>query len=212
MIAPCVGVLRDLARTMRDLLGSDIGTRHAPSNLATDIATLMESLVDHDVYKDKGHRFAEGDGLPVPDVVAVGFQHLTAGTKNPLDEYNLAFTHLQARRRLRPLVGDFHSVESQQAPITSATVQLEQDTDIDMERDNEQVHTVSDAMVASIDESDDLDDFWRMILDDEPTLTLDSAADVALDMDSGDNGFIFCDSGDEGEDEDEPEVADPDVD
>lgn len=50
MVAPCVEVLRHLSKVMLALLGSNLGTQHASTNLSRDIPALMSSLSDHEVY------------------------------------------------------------------------------------------------------------------------------------------------------------------
>ena len=39
----------------------------------------------------------------VKDIVGGGLQNLTAGEKNPLNEYNAAFKRLQIRRKMKPV-------------------------------------------------------------------------------------------------------------
>ncbi len=80
-----------------------------------------------------------------------------------------------------------------------------------MEHDGD-VHTVSDAVLASIDES--LMIFCAIWMMRHPNRwNLQQPKYVALDMDSGGNGIIFCDSKAKGENgEDELEVVDQDVD
>ncbi|KAK0472932.1 hypothetical protein IW261DRAFT_1611342 [Armillaria novae-zelandiae] len=56
-----------------------------------------------------------------------------------------------------------------------------------------------------------LSDFERAILDDEPTLMLEMAADVSLDMDWGDDVFVF-DEEEEADKEEEPEEPNVDAD
>ncbi|KAK0474041.1 hypothetical protein EDD18DRAFT_1116928 [Armillaria luteobubalina] len=55
-------------------------------------------------------------------------------------------------------------------------------------------------------------DFERAILDDEPTLILETAADVSLDIDLGDDGFVFDDDEDEADEDEEPEEPSAEVD
>jgi hypothetical protein len=44
-----VEILRNLANCFNDVLGVDVGKRHAPPNLTNDIETLMDSLEDYGV-------------------------------------------------------------------------------------------------------------------------------------------------------------------
>jgi len=72
-----------------DTLGVDQGTRHAPPDLTNDIATLMESLNENNMYRfQKGRVSDEDTGGTVKDVILVGLHNLTEGKKTPLTEYN----------------------------------------------------------------------------------------------------------------------------
>ena len=123
-IAPCVDVLRELARSFNDILGADQGTRHAPPNLSDDIQALMDSLNEHKVYEiQHGRVLDEGDGGPVKDAITTGLQNLTAGTKNPLSDYNEAFQLLQRRRKIIPV--------SAQAPSESHVRRYDSDVSSD---------------------------------------------------------------------------------
>ncbi|PBK98534.1 hypothetical protein ARMGADRAFT_1008929 [Armillaria gallica] len=103
-ISPCVNILRHLTRSLNAVLGSNQGTKHAPPDLAKDIAAIMKSLKDLDVYIIKKGRVLDDDDPPVKDIIAVGLQQLTHGKTNPLKQYNKEFARLQARRRLIPVV------------------------------------------------------------------------------------------------------------
>ncbi|KAF4622416.1 hypothetical protein D9613_009125 [Agrocybe pediades] len=85
------------------MLGADQGTRHAPPQLAKDIDSLMVSLSEHKVYEIQKGRTLDNDDPPVKDILSVGFDNLTVGTKSPLAEYNEAFQRLQRRRRMKPV-------------------------------------------------------------------------------------------------------------
>ncbi|KAF9555008.1 hypothetical protein CPC08DRAFT_696026 [Agrocybe pediades] len=95
-IAPCVDMLRKLARNFHQMLGADQGPRH-------HIDSLMVSLSEHKVYEIQKGRTLDNDDPPVKDILSVGFDNLTAGTKSPLAEYNEAFQRLQQRRRMKPV-------------------------------------------------------------------------------------------------------------
>ncbi|KAJ7333212.1 hypothetical protein DFH08DRAFT_708142, partial [Mycena albidolilacea] len=213
MVSPCISVLCRLSTTITKVLGSDQGTKHQPADLKNDIALLMASLREHDVYQIKGRVFAKDDGSLTPDMILIGAQQLTYSSLNPLMEYNSMFKRLQSRRRMQPLVGSW----SESAPATefpshtNASVLL---TNIPTVQDLVSEKVASDIAVVSgsnpdeeEDENSDLDDgpateqlsaFERVLdEDDGPTLTRDTAADVALDMDGGDNGFL---PGEDGED------------
>ncbi|KAJ7768856.1 hypothetical protein B0H16DRAFT_1307593 [Mycena metata] len=219
MVAPCVTALRHLSTSITQILGSDQGTKHEPADLSTDIKLLMKSLAEHDVYKMKGRVFAEGDGSPTPDVIAAGVEQLADSSSNPLVEYNAAFQKLQARLRLRPLVDDWS--ESVAAPTTAAagpvpsagsgevssnlsqrTVAAPVDVElspVDTPEPAEIEFEGSDAGNSDVDGAsvdgygeEELTAFERTMDEvDEPTLTRDTAADVALDMDGHDDNFLF---------------------
>ncbi|KAJ7859515.1 hypothetical protein B0H14DRAFT_3446641 [Mycena olivaceomarginata] len=205
MVAPCVTALRHLSTSIINILGSDQGTKHAPTDLVTDIELLMRSLAEHEVYQVKGRVFAEGDGSPTPDVITVGIQQITDSTSNPLTEYNAAFRKLQARRRLRPLVSawsDSAAEESTPNPppppsplLTSAppTVPVDDVEMRDVDGDETSENGSPEGSIDFPDPDAELLTAFEHTMDeaDEPTLTRDNADDVALDMDGGDSGFVF---------------------
>lgn len=117
MIAPCVEVLRQLAKNINNALGADQGTRHPPPVLRNDIETLMDSLDEYNVYRIQAGRILDDEDLSVPNVVSGGFHSLSSsdGSSNPLDDYNMAFKRLQHRRQMKPLV------PQSQRPSESAT-------------------------------------------------------------------------------------------
>lgn len=120
LVSPCVGILRHLANSMKKMLGSDSGNKHAPPDLSDDIKTLMDSLDEHNVYRITKGRVTDEDDPPVPDITAVGVQTLTDSSSNPLAEYNKAFRRLQARRRMKPVVDDDFGATSQPASHNGA--------------------------------------------------------------------------------------------
>jgi len=76
---------------MNKLLGSDQGTAHKPANLAEDIADLMVSLDEHDIYTlNKGSRLDNNDP-PVTDIITMGLQILADTNKGLIDNYNETF-------------------------------------------------------------------------------------------------------------------------
>ncbi|THU83026.1 hypothetical protein K435DRAFT_931891 [Dendrothele bispora CBS 962.96] len=190
MITPCIGVLRDIARRMNDMLGADIGTRHAPADrdLRDDIDTLMQSLDEHDVYRLKKGRELDEDEVVI-DAITTGLQALTDTVDNPISEYNAAFKKLQRRRQMRlvtdPWEDDSLAQAPQEAPEIMPTVQiatpilsnLNKDLDIEEERVNE----------PEMDE-DVVEKVLRTLegveaLEQEPMLALSTAEDVAIDDD-----------------------------
>ncbi|KAF4623824.1 hypothetical protein D9613_001534 [Agrocybe pediades] len=101
LISPCVDVLRELARNFHGMLGADQGTKHAEPQLAKDIESLMKYMSEHKVYTIQKGRTLDDDEPPVKDIITTGFHALTMGAKNPLAEYNEAFSKLQRRRRMK---------------------------------------------------------------------------------------------------------------
>ncbi|KAJ6629084.1 hypothetical protein B0H10DRAFT_2160566 [Mycena sp. CBHHK59/15] len=190
MIAPCISVLRRLSTTIRQVLGSDQGSKHEPTDLKEDIVLLMDSLAEHEVY--------QGDDSPTPDVVSVEVQQLTDSSANPLTEYNTMFTRLQSQLHLKPLVSRWSECEPMASagplqPLATAVLPpsipdpeaLSQNHDDgatpDNSDDEEDIENVEQplALEQAMDE------------EDEATLTRDTVADVALDMDGSDDGFLF---------------------
>lgn len=181
-------------------MGSDQGTRHAPPDLTKDILTLMDSLHENNIYEVQPGRILD-EGDMVKDVIAVGLQHLSEGTKNPLREFNNAFQGLQKRRQMKPVstLAEEHltqsdseaslphvqSVEppsssiptpsniSETAPISTQVTASEADTG-DMSTDSDEVEQPNELEVI-------LDDLVYGNI--EPTLPRLTEDDVALDMD-----------------------------
>jgi hypothetical protein len=210
MISPCISVLRRLSTMITKALGSDQGTKHQPADLKDDIALLMTSLREHDVYQIKGRVFAKDDGAPTPDVILTGAQQLIDSSSNPLTEYNAMFKRLQSRRRLQPLVDSWSDSPTPSGLFTSASKppsvpsvgspsvpnSVPETTSVDVAANyggnSDEDDNNSDIDIDGDLEAEQLSAFERVLdEDDEATLTRDTAADVALDMDGGDNGFLF---------------------
>lgn len=104
MVAPTVDVLRRLATSIHDEIGSRQGSKHSNPDLSKDIAKLMASLDDLDVYRYKEGRVLDDDEMPVPDAISVGLASLSHGSgSNPLSDFNFQFATACARRRLLPV-------------------------------------------------------------------------------------------------------------
>lgn len=95
MISPCVEALCQLANVIKNVLGTDIGTKHATPDLSHDICVLMDSLAEHEVYKYKNGRTLDDNEDSMTDVISVGMDHLMKGTNSPLNDYIKAFRHLE---------------------------------------------------------------------------------------------------------------------
>lgn len=64
----------------------------------------MESLHENEIYQIKKGRTLDDDDGPVKDVITTGLESLSEGMKNPIFEYNGAFTRLQTRRKMKPVI------------------------------------------------------------------------------------------------------------
>ncbi|THU88386.1 hypothetical protein K435DRAFT_679968, partial [Dendrothele bispora CBS 962.96] len=174
-ISPCIAGLRDLADEMGMELGEKTqGTRHAPPDLSKDIQILMDSLAEHEVYKvKKGRTLSTADDI-VTDVITVGVQLLLQGSTSLLDEYNLTFKRLQRRSRVKPVIGESDHYTTTEIPVGPET-RPQPDSDIDLPPTDLDEETTYDYFTPTLAE----------ILDgeDEPLVGLETAEDVALDMD-----------------------------
>ncbi|KAK6991557.1 hypothetical protein R3P38DRAFT_3331712 [Favolaschia claudopus] len=176
LVSPCVDILRQLATRMNVERGTRQGSKHATPDLAADIAALMASLDEHEVYVEKEGRVLDDDEKPAPDVISVGMAALTHGTTTtPLAEFNQQFEVLRERRRLTP-VADLLSL------INAREDLLPQDGGDETEEESE---TEDDALIDSptltrFDEGDSPE--WY--LDDEDSEDGDSGTD---DEDSEDD-------------------------
>ncbi|KAF8972750.1 hypothetical protein BDZ97DRAFT_854933 [Flammula alnicola] len=212
MIAPCVNILRDLGRNFKKMLGTDIGTAHHPMDLSVDLPDLMESLEEHEVYMFKNGRYLDEDDLPATDIISAGLNDLLNGKTSPLNEYNAAFTRLQTRRRLIPLVNGQGTDSLDITPPTSTlpvcatipseAIQQPAENDPDTDESESSDGEDSDAINEDTDseneddgdpeiDDEDIGEFLRSFEDttEDSSLCLNSAADVSLDMDAEDLGL-----------------------
>ena len=190
MISPCVYALRHLANAMKKVLGTDLGTRHAPVDLTVDIEVLMHSLKDRRVYEKVSGGVLDEDDKPVADTVADGFRGLSQGTA--LDDYNNTFAKLQERRRMKPWVGADHSSEVESSPNNQTLVNSVPSTS--NPTDSASIGPSTGDGQGSLDNSpngdqeadsteDIQDELTKVLEEDEETLALSTAEDVAFDMD-----------------------------
>ncbi|TRM55679.1 hypothetical protein BD626DRAFT_587913 [Schizophyllum amplum] len=104
MVSPTVNVLRQLANHVNSELGAKQGKKHAAPDIGRDIARLMDSLEQYEVYVEKPGRVLDYEEKPAPDVIAVGMAALTCGnSSNPLMDFNAAFEVTRQRHTLMPL-------------------------------------------------------------------------------------------------------------
>ncbi|KAF8056881.1 hypothetical protein FPV67DRAFT_1430943 [Lyophyllum atratum] len=214
MIAPCVNILRQLARNFKQMLGTDLGTAHHPMDLTIDLPDLMESLDHHEVYCEKKGRYFDGDDTPVPNIISDGLHNLITGPTNPLSDYVKAFLRLQARRRLTPLVGvellpSNNSPAIANLPCPSSPAPTASQPDINTGLPDLPTETHEVAVEEDEEQDEQLSEFLQSFeVDAEPSLALETAADVSLDMDIEDTGSMELgdmeeddeDSSDEGSD------------
>jgi hypothetical protein len=209
-LAPTIEVLRNIARNFNDSLGADQGTRHAPPDLKNDIATLMESLNENNVYRlEEGRVLGEDTGGAVKDVILVGLQSLTEGEKTPLTEYNEAFQRLQRRRGIVSVAEQAQTHQASSGSMATGPVHPSLETPVTVE---DALQENEDMSVKSNDEEEERPTELEHILDDleagvqEPTLLRLSEEDVSLDMDQvvvdvmDDEGESSDDDDDESED------------
>ncbi|RXW12413.1 hypothetical protein EST38_g13444 [Candolleomyces aberdarensis] len=186
MISPCVHALRHLATTMKKVLGTDIGTRHSPVDLTTDIATLMRSLAEHDVYSVVKGRKLDDDDKPAVDVITEGMLSLVEGAA--LEEYNTTFIKLQERRRMRPIVNDEGANNSPEpSGIMTASPEIsKQSVATDVAGTAEPGHDSSQVDTEQELGENDFDDGEPGLAEgeeDEETLQILTLDDVAWEMD-----------------------------
>jgi hypothetical protein len=204
MISPCIDVLHHLSKMMHNILGSDQGVKHEPANLKNDIHDLMRSLNDHDVYTLKVGRKLDDDDLPVTDIITTGLQQLTDSAHNPIDEYNQAFQQLQARRKLRAIIGESAPNSGNAIPtsLRDSPPILQYTTPSPATALSD---TGDDGFESGEEDDDDdvgeVEEYMDDMGDSEPTLHRETAEDVSLDMDADDYPQEDHD-GDEGPDSD----------
>jgi hypothetical protein len=103
MISPCIDILRTLATRIHTDLCVRQGSKHTIPDLGEDIAALMDSLDEHNVYTQQLSRVLDDDDdeQPVADILSVGMAALTHGASiTPLAEFNLQFEILRACHHL----------------------------------------------------------------------------------------------------------------
>ncbi|KAJ7482617.1 hypothetical protein FB451DRAFT_1350610 [Mycena latifolia] len=176
LVSPCVDILRSLATQIHTDLGARQGSKHTIPNLAADIAALMDSLDEHDVYRLQPGRVLDNDEKPVPDILSVGMAALThGGATTPLAEFNQQFDILRARRRLTPVTDLLPMLTRPASPSDPASPGGSAADDADMS-------TLADTP-SSDEEEPEVDEENEDLFLASPTLTRFDAGDVSLDMD-----------------------------
>ncbi|KIY43271.1 hypothetical protein FISHEDRAFT_68152 [Fistulina hepatica ATCC 64428] len=183
MVGPCIPVLQELATSVHTILGTNLGSHHAPPDLSRDIATLMNSLAIHSIYQEQQGRALYMDDKPTVDVISVGLQHLGDSSNNPLHMYNCAFTRLQERRRMQPVT-----------VINPTNSRIEHEADDVAVAVNKTVESIAGPSDEGLDldldiESDarDMEIIFGGLETAEETLQVETERDVAFDMDVDDS-------------------------
>ncbi|KAJ6626313.1 hypothetical protein B0H10DRAFT_2211201 [Mycena sp. CBHHK59/15] len=182
MISPCVDILRTLATRIHTYLGARQGSKHTIPNLDEDIAALMDSLDEHDMYTLQPGRVLDDDEQPVPDILSVGMAALTHGASiTPLAEFNQQFEILRARRRLMP-VADLLPLMTADPAAAPIDIELP-DVAAPTPGDDDDIPGLVDTPDSDDDEPEQEEDELFVA---SPTLTRFNADDVVLDMDIDD--------------------------
>ncbi|KAK6984118.1 hypothetical protein R3P38DRAFT_3333003 [Favolaschia claudopus] len=209
LVSPCVDILRQLATRMNVELGTRQGSKHATPDLAADIAALMASLDEHEVYVEKEGRVLDDDEKPAPDVISVGMAALTHGTTTtPLAEFNQQFEVLRERRRLTP-VADLLSLINAREDLLPQTSADESDAfeNASAESD-EEFPRPADLLGQGGDETEEESETEDDALIDSPTLTRFDEGDVELDIDGVPEWYLDdedSEDGDSGTDDEDSE-------
>ncbi|TFY60954.1 hypothetical protein EVJ58_g4806, partial [Rhodofomes roseus] len=194
MISPCIDVLRRLATEIHSLLGAKQGTKHTSPSLDKDIRQLIASLRRFHVYEfQPGREIDDGtdhSGLVV-DSITLGLQRLS----EPLEQFNRTFRKLQSRCTAAPLLGtpyaDLSGTSGEQGPSRSSLGSSAVSGEDPAAPSAEQISEV-DGSDSGEDGEDDVDDDGDGSDDSDEDLqpqafmSLETAADVALDMDVAD--------------------------
>ncbi|OSD06942.1 hypothetical protein PYCCODRAFT_1449702 [Trametes coccinea BRFM310] len=201
MISPCVDILRQLATQVNADLGAHQGTKHTSPDLEKDIAHLMESLQEHGVYSvDPGRCVDEVPKSSVPNIVALG----CAALSGPLADFNKALAHLQQRCLMKPLGGMPYAGATVTVPSNPTTSPCAAAARPSSPSKRTQSTTAEPPVALALQTSssiyspEDEECYWNNMgalpweeADGEDDVrnffTLDSAGDVALDMDAFDD-------------------------
>jgi hypothetical protein len=169
-------------------LGTRQGSKHATTDLANDIAALMASLNDHEVYVEKEGRVLDDDEKPVPDVISVGIAALTHGASiTPLAEFNQQFDILRERRRLTPVAELLGLINTSGIPRLTPATNTDLPTDASAEADDDEDKFADlpelEAPVDSDNEDEPGVEEDKDLFAESPTLTRLDEGDVELEMD-----------------------------
>ncbi|KAH9886958.1 hypothetical protein C8Q73DRAFT_794994 [Cubamyces lactineus] len=201
MISPCVDILRRLVTQINADLGARQGVKHTSPDLERDITHLMGSLQEHGVYEAHPGRRVDSDRVPVPNVVALGCANLTG----PLADFNVHLARLQRRCHAKPLGGNpYVSREvTSSTDLGTSSLQPSQFNPPSAPSSSAQADVTEVAMEATTSHDiADEEEYWREVdalawdgLEDcdsssgRALFTLETAGDVALDMDDLETEF-----------------------
>ncbi|KAF7372278.1 hypothetical protein MVEN_00087500 [Mycena venus] len=210
LVSPFVDILRQLATRMNVELGTRQGSMHATPDLGDDIAALMASLDEHEVYVEKEGRVLDDDEKPAPDVISVGMAALSHGTSTtPLAEFNQQFDILRERRRLTPVADLLGLINTSGIPQPPATVNTDipaVDASVEADENDEFADLPDLEPPADSDEEEEEEagaEEEEDLFAESPTLTRFDEGDVELDMDDIPEWYL---------DEDDEEYVDTDSD
>lgn len=208
MVSPCIDVLRRLATHINHDLGARQGSKHTSPDLQLDIQELMDILTEFGVYEKEPGRTIETDKPAVLNAVSAGLSQLAG----PLADFNSQLRRLQTRCTMTPVIGKPY-IERQPLSATSETPEANPTpsdprpsvidavqsavtappsptppVEIPVPHDSESAGPYDTPITISAAEADEADEleYWAGVDEDDTERTpfsLDSAEDVALDMD-----------------------------
>ncbi|KAG8727283.1 hypothetical protein FRC10_006260 [Ceratobasidium sp. 414] len=168
-IAPCVHVLRRIAREFHTTLSDRQGTKHSVVSIEDDIRALVENLTDNHVYELRPGRAFDQKDSPPKDVISEGYQRLAYGSNRTIDNFNKYFKSLQQRFKVAPVSSLVPQPSSDQTsvprPAASSSSGFNGTRDSDRGLDN-----VDNAADTVADESEDNADAlfdWDRWMDQE---------------------------------------------
>ncbi len=207
MISPCIDILRRLATHINHDLGARQGSKHTSPDLQADIQELMDVLAEFGVYEKDLGRTIETDKPVIINAVSAGLTQLAG----PLADFNSQLRRLQNRCTMTPVVGTPYvgrpppaatstSSDAEPVPSTTSTNSVNP-----APHDTPSTATIAATSEMPAPDTSDLDSiaaetavpdlaavdddetlYWAVFDEDEEERTpfsLDSAEDVALDMD-----------------------------
>lgn len=130
MIAQCIDVLRNLAKSVNAELGSRQGNKHAHPDLSRDIETLMNSLRYLKVYEIKEGRVLDDDEKHVAFALTHG------AASSPLADFNTICGRARERRKLMP-ISELMTLVEPYDPLRKALFRDREDTSVPIASENQ---------------------------------------------------------------------------